>query len=36
MSKEKDGKLAKLQKTLIDLKDMAVNEAVKGEGNEEL
>jgi hypothetical protein len=34
LSKEKDAKLTKLQNTLLDLKNMAVNEAVKGDGGE--
>lgn len=34
LSKEKDIKLSKLQKTLIDLKNMAVNEASKPDSNE--
>ena len=34
LSKEKDVKLSKLQKTLIDLKNLAVNESSKGDSHE--
>lgn len=34
LSKEKDVKLTKLQKTLLDLKNYAVNESSKIENNE--